>query len=139
MERISSPYESGRRYSSLRVIGFLYALIGVILLVLGAVLLVFGLWTLTQPGAVAPPQDPSVMVDSTQVVIATRIIRLGGVVSLLWSCGLLLSGIHLISLGGLFRLMIDVEENTRVAAQTLDRIRSSMEPNGNDDAPLFRS
>jgi hypothetical protein len=58
--------------------------------------------------------------------------------SVLWSCGILFSGLQLLALGAFLRLMIHLEENTRASAQALDRIRSRLEANPAGVEPIFR-
>jgi hypothetical protein len=59
--------------------------------------------------------------------------------ALLWSFGILFSGLQMVALGAFLRLMIHVEENTRASAQALDRIRSRLDANPEGVEPLFES
>lgn len=54
--------------------------------------------------------------------------------ALVWSLGLLFSGVQSIALGSFLRLMIYVEENTRATAQALDRMAKEAEPKPAFDA-----
>ncbi len=54
--------------------------------------------------------------------------------ALVWSLGLLFSGVQAIALGSFLRLMIHVEENTRATAQALDRLAKEAEPKPAFDA-----
>jgi hypothetical protein len=122
MDRLTSFREPGPRYTILRVIGFLCTLIGVILLVIGAGLLgTIGYYALAARDA---PVDPRLQVAAG--------------FSVLWSCGILFSGLQLLALGAFLRLMIHLEENTRASAQALDRIRSRLEANPAGVEPIFR-
>ena len=60
-------------------------------------------------------------------------------VAFVWSVALLVSGLQMIALGTLCRLMIHLEENTRATAQVLDRIRSRLESSPEGVEPWFRS
>ena len=123
MHRITPFREPGPRYTALRVIGFLCTLIGTILLLIGVgLMLVAGLYALAASGGpVAVPPQMQILASF----------------SLLWSFGILFSGLQLVALGGFLRLMIHVEENTRASAQALDRIRARLEANPEGVAPLF--
>jgi hypothetical protein len=108
------------------------------LLFLGAALLVFGLYTLLAGATSGPPQGV-VRLGAPRVDVTPLGSWLGGTLSLLWSFGLLLSGLQLVALGTVFRLFIHLEENTRATAQILDKIRLRMETSGAGAEPLFRS
>jgi hypothetical protein len=56
-----------------------------------------------------------------------------------WSSALILGGLQYIAAGALLRLFINLEENTRAAAQALDRIRTRLESQGEEVGPFFRS
>jgi hypothetical protein len=125
MHRITPFREPGPRYTALRVIGFLCTLIGTILLLIGVgLMLVAGLYALAASGGpVAVPPQMQILASF----------------SLLWSFGILFSGLQLVALGGFLRLMIHVEENTRASAQALDKIRSRLDANPEVVEPIFRS
>jgi hypothetical protein len=122
MDRLTSFRKPGPRYATLRVVGFLCSLLGVILMVIGG-----GLLATIGYYAVAPRDAP---VDPRLQVAAGF--------SVLWSCGILFSGLQLLALGAFLRLMIHLEENTRASAQVLDRIRSRLETNPEGVEPIFR-
>jgi hypothetical protein len=138
MARIISFYESGERYKSLRIIGALFTLIGAALLAIGALLLVFGLYSLLAAATGGPPPGAGFFA-ARQVGVMSLGAGLGGILSLLWSFGCLLSGLQLVALGALSRLLIHLEENTRASAQSLDKIRMRLESRGEGVEPLFRS
>jgi hypothetical protein len=126
MDRITSFREPRRRYATLRVIGFLCTLIGSILLVIGGGLLVSGLYVLaTGGGETAFPPSPVALIPGPQGTTIPWPLTVG--FSLLWSLGILFSGLQLIALGAFFQLMIHLEENTRASAQLLDGFRSRLE------------
>jgi hypothetical protein len=137
MGKISSFREPGPRYTALRVIGFVCTLSGAILMAIGGSLLLLGLYTLaTNAGAVAPPPNPAQLPGPQAVTVPWLLV---GGFSLLWSLGILFSGMQLIALGAFLRLMIHLEENTRASAQALDSIRSRLEAIPEGVEPLFRS
>jgi hypothetical protein len=123
MRRLTSFRAPGPRYPALRVIGFLCTLSGMILMAIGV-----GLMLLAGFHAFAARGGPVDVPPQVQVLAGF---------SLLWSFGILFSGLQLVALGGFLRLMIHVEENTRASAQALDRIRSRLEANREGVAPLF--
>jgi hypothetical protein len=129
MERITSFYESGKRYKSLQIIGALFTLIGAVLLAIGALLLVFGLYTLLAGTTGGPPPGTGPFA-TRQVGVVSLVAGLGGIFSLFWSFGFLLSGLQFVALGTLFWLLIHLEENTRASAQSLDKIRMRLESRG---------
>jgi hypothetical protein len=139
MGKITSFRESGRRYTALRVIGFLLTLIGVLLLAIGGGLLGYGVYLAASGGvpAAAPPPKPEFFPE-LQVTNVPTPWSLVARFSLLWSFYGLFAGLQLIALGAFFRLMIDMEENTRASAQMLDKLQSRMEANPERGEALFR-
>jgi hypothetical protein len=109
MARISSFRETGERYPGLRIIAAICAWLGLLLLALGVLLVGVGI-----------------------VAVTTDLVKpingVGGGIALLWSIGFFVSGLQSLVMGAFFRLAIHVEENTRVTAQALDKIRAGMEP-----------
>jgi hypothetical protein len=57
---------------------------------------------------------------------------------LFWSFAFLLSGLQTVAFGTLFRLAIQLEENTRASAQFPDRVRMRLESGGEAVEPFFR-
>jgi hypothetical protein len=137
MERITSFYASDRRYASLRVIGRLFFVIGMVGVGLPLLALVFGLYDLIgqATGAVPRRVAPGVGAPGAPVPL----FHWGGAFSLLVSWVFLLSGLQLVALGTLFRLLIHLEENTRATAQSLDRIQSQLASSREGAEPSFRS
>ncbi len=140
MGKITSFRESGRRYTALRVIGFLSTLIGVILLAIGGCLLGYVLYVLAAgvASAAAAPPNPAPF-SEPQVVKVPFPWSMGAGFSLLWSFGILFSGLQLIAWGAFFRLMIDMEENTRASAQVLEKLQSRLEASPERGEAMFRS
>jgi hypothetical protein len=136
MDRITSFRESRRRYTALRVIGFLYILIGTILIAIGGWLMIYGVYVLASGSAGAT--EPNAAPLAGHQVIPFPLPLAAGF-SLVWSFGFLLSGLQSIALGAFFRLMIDLEENARASAQMLDKIWSRIEASPGGVEPLFRS
>ena len=140
MSKITSFRETGRRYTALRVIGFLCTLIGLILLPIGGCLLGYSLYVLATGGAsaAAAPPNPAPFSGPQAINVPFPWPVVAGF-SLLWSFGILLSGLQLIALGAFFRLMIDLEENTRASAQMLEKLRSRLEASPEGGEALFRT
>jgi hypothetical protein len=140
MGKITSFRESGRRYTALRVIGFLFTLIGLILLAIGGCLLGYGLYMLASGVApvAAPLPNPEGPFPGPQAIRAPFPWTMQAGLLLLWSVGLLFGGLQQIALGAFFRLMIHMEENTRASAQVLDRLRSRLEASPEPGEAIFR-
>jgi hypothetical protein len=138
MDTITSFHQSGNRYRFLRFIGAIFTLIGAVELAIGGLLLVFGLYTLLAGTTVElPPGAGPIGARQVRAVFLTG--GLGGTLSLLWSCAILLSGLYLIALGGVIRLLIHLEVNMRVFAKSLDKIRMRLESSGEGVETFFRS
>jgi hypothetical protein len=121
MARINSFRQVEERYPVLRFVASLFAGIGILLVVLGVFLLVVGLWLYTQsvPGPLS---------------------AFGVLAPVAWSFGLFVGGIQFVMLGSVYWLAIHIEENTRITAQALDRLRIDSEPRINlNPPPLFPS
>lgn len=138
MPRVISYRESFERYAGLRLIGKLFTVLGGLLLVGGGLLLAFGLNTLLSGWAGTPPGDVVPFPAGPAHGLGPAFL-LGGPLSILWSVGLLVSGLQFLAIGGLFRLIIHLEENTRVTAQCLERLASRLDPVDQNVASLFRS
>jgi hypothetical protein len=137
MDRITSFRESRRRYTALQVIGFLYILFGAILMAIGGWLMIYAVCVLATVGGAGAPQPSAAPLAGHQVIPFPLPLAAG--FSLLWSFGFLFSGLQSIALGAFFRLMIDLEENTRASAHMLDKIWSRIEASPGGVEPLFRS
>jgi len=118
MASITSYRGSDRRFGLLRGIATVCTILGGLMLVLGAMLLGLALYAFLAPtpapkplpfgpGATAPPPFG---------------LGLGATLFLLWSGGCLIGGLQFLAAGAFFRLMIQVEENTRATAQLLDHV-----------------
>jgi hypothetical protein len=137
MKRLTSFHESGPRYPALRTIGWLCTLFGAVLVMIGAGLLISGIYVVATVGVAAPPDHVPLPDPFLSRVIA--VLPPVAFFSLVWSFGILLSGLQLIVLGAFCRLMIHLEENTRASAQMLDRIRSRLEASPEGADAIFRS
>jgi hypothetical protein len=138
MARITSHPASAKQYIGLRLISLIFTVLGTLLLALGSLLLAFCLYTPLSSWVSQPPR--------AEVPFASR--PLGGVavpgslgvaLSAVWSFGLLIGGLQFLAMGTVCRLLINVEENTRISAQCLEQLRSREEPFGQNVASLFRS
>jgi hypothetical protein len=137
MNSIQSFRRSGPRYPALRIIGSLSTLLGTVLLAIGAVLLVYAVHAVATVGIPPHPHDPGPLPQPRPQVIGL-LPPLDVGLAFFWSLGILFSGLQLIAWGAFLRLMIHLEENTRVSAQVLDQIRSRLAA-GREDASLFSS
>jgi len=138
MERITSIYGSDPRYFSLRIISNIFTLVGIVLMLIGTVLLVFGVSALLSDAPPTSPQgaDPFA---ARQVSVLPFGASPATTLSLFLSFATLFSGLESVALGTLFRLAIQLEENTRATAQFLDKIRMRLESGGEPVEPLFRT
>ena len=138
MNKITSYYDPGKRYKSLRIIGALFTLIGSVLVAIGTLVLAFGLYTLLAPttGGLLPETR---MFAARELGNASLGANFVGILCVAWSFGFLIPGLQLVAVGALFRLLIHLEENTRATALSLDNIRMKLEPKGEDVEPMFRS
>jgi hypothetical protein len=135
--KIASYRVPGPRYPALRVIGFLCTVLGTILTMVGAGLLIYGVYALATVAPALPTNPAPVAVPQPHVVAILPPLVAG--FSLLWSFGILFSGLQLIALGAFLRLMIHLEENTRASAQMLENLRSRPEASPADTEGIFRS
>jgi hypothetical protein len=133
MERVTSHREAGERYTSLRLVGGLFTVLGALMLCGGCLLLAFGLYTLRLDWAGPPPGTEPFAAHPGSVLRAFG--RIGGGLWILWSLALFMSGLQSVAIGALIRLAIHLEENTRVSAQCLEKLRLHREPVD----PIFRS
>jgi hypothetical protein len=97
-------------------------------------LLAFGLYTL-RSGWTGPPPLETEPFAAHSVRFLSAFGRIGGGWWILWSLALFMSGLQSVAIGALIRLAIHLEENTRVSAQCLERLRLRTEPAD----PMFRS
>jgi hypothetical protein len=114
-----------RRHRVLRITAACCLTLGIVLLLADAVTFAAGLYFLFASLATSPPQAggqpaPIIGVDMTDLLSGPELLVL-----LPWAFGLF-TGLSLVMAGGLTRLMIHVEENTRASAQTLNEIRSQL-------------
>jgi hypothetical protein len=123
MPRITSFRESQPRYTALRLIGWLCSMAGAFLMAIGLGLLLLAAFYALAARGEPMPVPPTVIAGF----------------SVLWSFGILLTGLQLFALGSFLRLMIHLEENTRASAQALDAIRSRLESDPSTREALFRS
>lgn len=128
MRRVTSHHGTEERYGVLRVVGVLCTGIGAVLLTVGSVLLLFGLLGILAGMTGGGPRGRLPFSDGQM-----------GALSIFWSLGFLVSGLQFLAMGALFRLAIHVEENTRSAAQSLEKIRLQMESRGENVGTIFRS
>lgn len=138
MERITSIYGSAPRYFSLRIISNIFTLVGIVLMLIGTVLLVFGVSALLS-NATPTPAPGAEPFAARQVSVWPFGPGPGTTLLLLWSFVSLFSGLESVALGTLYRLAIQLEENTRATAQFLDRIRIRLESGGEPVEPSFRA
>jgi hypothetical protein len=138
MGRITSHRESAERYTVLRFIGVLFTVLGSLLLAGGSLLLAFGLYALLEGSTGQPPRG-EVPFAAPPVIALNLHGAWGGALSMLWSFGLLVSGLQFLAMGALSRLVIHIEENTRISAQCLEQMRSRAEPIEQNVEPFFRS
>jgi hypothetical protein len=136
--RITSYRQSDERYLTLRIVGLVCTVIGAVLLVVGTVLLVVAVHVLVAGMTSEPPRvvNPFAVHAASVVPFAYS---LGGALTALWSLGFLFSGLQFLAIGTLIRLAIHVEENTRMSAQCLEKIRVRLEPRDENVTPLFPS
>jgi hypothetical protein len=107
MATITSYKVAGRRSGLLLGISSICIIVGVLLLVAGALLLSLAVYAFVSPS------------QALQLASGP-----GGMLLLLWSAGLLIGGLQFLAAGAIFRLMIQLEENTRATAQLLDEARA---------------
>jgi hypothetical protein len=135
MDRITSFRDRRRRYTTLRVVAFVCGLLGAILLVISGGLLVFGLHVLAGGAATLPPNPSPILGPQFSTIPWPLLAQF----SLIWSVGILFSGLQMLALGAFLWLMIHLEENTRVSAQVLDGLRSRLEAFQEAAQRLFES
>lgn len=138
MARITSHRASTKRYIGLRLISVIFTVLGTLLLALGSLLLAFCLYI--------PLSNRVSQLPRAEVPFASRPIggvpvsgSLGVALLAVWSFSLFIGGLQFLAMGTVCRLLINVEENTRISAQCLEQLRSRKEPVGQDVGPLFLS
>ena len=134
MEQVTSHRETGERYFSLRLVGVLFTFLGALLLSGSCLLFAFGLYKLQSASTGPPPLETAPLVAHS-VRLLSALGRIGGEWWILWSLALFVSGLQSVAIGALIRLAIHLEENTRVSAQCLEKLRMRTEPAD----PMFRS
>ena len=138
MRQIDSHLDHAKRYFALRFVGVVFTGLGVLLLAAGCVLLGLFVHALLAPSAAQLPRaDVSIQHGPVTTVSVPGV--LGAAVSALWSFGCLISGLQFLAMGALIRLMIHVEENTRISAQRLEKLRLREEPVEQGIGAFFRS
>jgi hypothetical protein len=138
MGQITSHRRPAERYWALRFVGVIFTVLGAILLAVGSVLLAFGLYALLYSSTGEPPDGGAPFAGRT--VSSTPFGgSFGSALSLLWSFALLVSGLQSLAMGSLFRLLINVEENTRISAQCLEKLRFREGPIEQNVGSLYRS
>jgi hypothetical protein len=138
MGQIVSHRESAERYTALRFAGVIFTGLGAILLLVGSLLLAFGLYALLSSSMGQPPGGEGPFAGRP-VSIAPFPGSLSSALPTLWSVALLISGLQFLAMGSLIRLVINVEENTRISAQCLEKLRSREVPIEQNVEPIFRS
>jgi hypothetical protein len=138
MGQITSHRESAERYTALRFLGVIFTGLGALFLVVGSLILAFGLrallssWMGQTPGGEVP-------FTGRPVSIAPFPGILGSALPALWSFAFVISGLQFLAMGSLLRLVINVEENTRISAQCLEKLRSREGQIEQNVGSLFRS
>ncbi len=138
MDKITSFYRSDRRDLSLRIVSTIFALVGAVLMLIGMLLLYFGVSALLSDVPPAPPRAAEPFAAGQASVLPFGA-RPGATLFLIWAFASLLSGLQSVALATLFRLAIQVEENTRASAQFLDKIGRRLESSGEAVGPLFQA
>jgi hypothetical protein len=138
MAHLTSHRASAERYIGLRLISVIFTVLGTLLLALGSLLLAFCLYTALSSSVSQLPRA-EVPFASSPIGGAAVPISLGVAVSAVWSFGLLIGGLQFFAMGTVCRLLINVEENTRISAQCLEQLRSREEPFGQNVGSHFRS
>jgi hypothetical protein len=138
MNRIISFHEPRERYHGLRIVSSFFTLLGMAFLATGTFVLAYGLYLLVTAGKgdFAPEAGPLAIRQAGSLFLGADV-RV--IFSLLYSFCFLLGGLQQIAMGGLCRLFIHLEENTRATAQAVDRMRASLESSAEGAAPIFRS
>jgi hypothetical protein len=138
MRQITSHRESAERYPALRFVGVIVTVLGALLLAAGSLLLAFALYALLSSSTGQPPGEAAPFAGRP-VSVAPFPGSLGTALSTLWSFALLISGLQFLAMGSLLRLVINVEENTRISAQCLEKLRFREGPIEQNVGSLFQS
>lgn len=126
------------RHHALRVISVICDVAGACLLLVGGLILCYLLFVVLTGTPPAPPRDAGVLAPRT-VTTGSLFTGLSRAVIGIWAAGLLYGGVQFLTLGALFRLAIQVEENTRRTAECLESLCSRLEPRTDNPGPLFVS
>lgn len=137
MNVITSSKSSVKRYRVLRIVGVVFTQLGVLALAIGTLFLVIGITTLVkgpmsltlQGGGPFPPAP----------IVVPLGLGLGGTITALWSLVFFTSALQSLAMGGLIRVLIDLEANTRASAESLDKIRLRGGPVPERIDPIFES
>lgn len=132
----ASIHESDKRHSTLRLVASICTFIGGLMLVLGPLLLASTLHLILTANSTSPSPVPRGF-GPPQTAQVSLVARLGATFTMLWSCGILLGGLQFLAAGGLIRLMIQLEENTRRTARLLERVRMRLGPAEESDGSMF--
>lgn len=135
---ITSHRECAERYGTLRFIAVIFTGLGALFLAAGSLLLAYCLYGLLSNSMVQPGEG-TVPFGHRTVSVGAAPGNLAGVMSLLWSFALLTAGLQSLGMGALFRLFINLEENTRISAQCLEQLRSREDPRERNAGAFFRS
>lgn len=126
------------RHHVLRIVSVICDIAGVCFLIVGGLILGYLLVVVFTGAPPAPPRDAGDLPSRT-VATGSLFTGLSRAMIGIWATGLLYGGVQFLTLGALFRLAIQVEENTRQTAQCLETLCSRLEPRTKNPGPLFVS
>jgi hypothetical protein len=138
MAHLTPHRASAERYIGLRLISVIFTVLGALLIALGGLLLAFCLYTALS-SSVSPLPRAEVPFASHPIGAATFPGSLGTAFLAVWSFGLLIGGLQFAAMGTVCRLLINLEQNSRISAQCLEHLLSREEPFGQNVGSIFRS
>ena len=138
MAHLTPHRASAERYIGLGLISGIFTVLGALLVALSSVLLAFCLYVALS-GSVSLLPKAEVPFPSRPIGVVAVAARFGVAFWAVWSFGLLIGGLQFAAMGAVCRLLIDVEENTRISAECLERLVSREEPFGQNVGSIFRS